>query len=363
MNPFKYAYCLLMLCFLLTNCEETIDFEPPKSIQNAIFIEGKLTKGTPSNVFVKIGQVFNFSSNPSLLLAQSVHLMDESGQSLELTSREQGIFKLTIPDNHPTFKVDYGKAYKIRLQLKNQELYESNYDTLYQAPIPTDLTIQKVPKVVQNEAGEISTAEFLAFNISTPFLTYKDGTKTRLLWEFGSVFKFSDTPNGFGRPPCRATSQEPKTCYVSFNPVANYTSLNTNMLSGNSVKDYTIYESPNLKTFVYAEGYYLSVYQQAISEQAYEYWRQINLLTNRDGSIFEQPSGKIITNFRNLGDPKGEIYGFFYATEEYVQRIYVSPDFAGNPDKACPQPPPSPICDNCLCQENSTTEKPDWWIE
>jgi len=120
MNPFKYAYCLLMLCFLLTNCEETIDFEPPKSIQNAIFIEGKLTKGTPSNVFVKIGQVFNFSSNPSLLLAQSVHLMDESGQSLELTSREQGIFKLTIPDNHPTFKVDYGKAYKIRLQLKNQ---------------------------------------------------------------------------------------------------------------------------------------------------------------------------------------------------------------------------------------------------
>jgi len=85
---------------------------------------------------------------------------------------------------------------------------------------------------------------------------------------------------------------------VSFNPVANYTSLNTNMLSGNSVKDYTIYESPNLKTFVYAEGYYLSVYQQAISEQAYEYWRQINLLTNRDGSIFEQPSGKIITNFR-----------------------------------------------------------------
>jgi len=84
-------------------------------------------------------------------------------------------------------------------------------------------------------------------------------------------------------------------------------------------------------------------------------------LTN--GSIFEQPSGKIITNIKNIDNPKAEIFGFFYATESHLKRIYVSPDFAGNPEKACPEPPPSPICDNCLCQENSTTEQPDWWVE
>ena len=354
---------IILLGILLSTCQEIIDFETPDTIKNAIFIEGKLTKGAPSTVFVKIGQVFNFSTNPSLLLGESVLIIDETGQSLPLVSREQGIFRLSIPDSHPTFKVNYGQAYKIRVQLKNQEIYESTYDTLYQAPIPTDLTIQKVPKNVQNVAGEISTEEFLAFNISTPFLTYADGTKTRFLWEFGSVFKFSDTPNGFGSFPCRATSQEPKTCYVSINPTSNYISLNSDLLSGNSINNFTFYEAPNLNTFVFAEGYYLSVYQQSISEQAFEYWQQVNLLTNRNGSIFEQPSGKVTTNIRNIDNPKAEIFGFFYATEGFVKRIYVSPDFAGNPQKVCPDRPPAPLCDNCLCQEGSSVEKPVWWVE
>ncbi len=270
---------VILLGILLSTCKEVIDFNTPDTLKDAIFIEGKLTKGDPSTVFVKIGQVFDFSTNPSLLLGESVQVIDELGQSIPLISREQGIFRLTIPNDHPTFKVEYGQAYKIRVQLRNQEVYESSYDTLYQAPIPTDLTIQKIVRNVQNAAGEINPAEFLTFNISTPFLTYNDGTKTRLLWEFGSVFKFSDTPNGTGRFPCRATSQEPKTCYVSFNPVANYTSLNSNFLSGDRITNFTFYESPNLNTFVFAEGYYLSVHQQAISEQALTYWEQVNALT------------------------------------------------------------------------------------
>lgn len=354
---------IILLGILLTTCQETIDFKTPDTIKNAIFIEGKLTKGEPSTVFVKIGQVFNFSTNPSLLVGESVEIIDESGQSLSLISRAQGIFQLNIPNDHPTFKVGYGKAYKIRVQLKNQETYESSYDTLYQAPVPTDLNFQKVSKNVQNATGEISSAEFLAFNISTPYLTYADGTKTRFLWEFGSIFKFSDTPNGFGFFPCRATSQEPKTCYVSINPSANYISLNSDLLSGDKVTNFTFFESPNLKTFVFAEGYYLSVHQQSLSEQAFEYWEQVNLLTNRNGSIFEQPSGKITTNIRNIGNPKAEIFGFFYATESFVKRIFVSPDVGGNPKKACPARPPAPLCDNCLCQEGSSTEKPDWWVE
>ncbi len=354
---------IILLGILLSTCQEVIDFETPDTIKNAIFIEGKLTKGEPSTAYVKIGQVFNFSTNPSLLVGESVQIIDESGQALSLNSREQGIFRLNIPNDHPAFKVDYGKAYKISVRLKNQETYESNYDTLYQAPAPTNLNFQKTFKNVQNAAGEISSEEFLAFNISTPFLTYADGTKTRFLWEFSGVFQFSDTPNGFGFYPCRATSQEPKTCYVSINPSANYISLNSDLLSGNEVTDFTFYEASNLNTFVFAEGYYLSVFQQSISEQAFNYWQQVNLLTNRNGSIFEQPSGKITTNIRNIDNPKAEIFGFFYVTESFVKRIYVSPDVAGNPKRACPSPPPAPLCDNCLCQEGSSTEKPEWWIE
>ena len=363
MNPFKYIYSLLIFSILLVNCQEKIDFEPPKSIKNAIFIEGKLTKGTPSTVFVKIGQVFNFSANPSLLLAQSVHLMDESGQSLELKSREQGIFKLTILDDHPTFKIAYNKAYKLRVQLNNQEIYESAYDTLYQVPEIADLKIKKVSKKVIFPDGKQETQEILAFLVSTPMIS-TNNTRPHLLWELESVFEQSDLPFGPGVRPCLATSQEPKTCYIWINPIENYRSLNTKLLSRDALIDYTVYEADNTNTFVFSEGYYLTLYQQSLSDEAYEYWSQTSQLTNRNGSIFEAPSGKIVTNFRNENNPKDEVFGFFFATESNLRRIYVAPEEANNPRSHCPPVGGhSALCDNCLCWQNSTTEKPDWWVE
>ena len=76
------AIAFILVGLLLTTCRETIDFETPNTIKNAIFIDGKITKGNPSTVLVKIGQVFDFATNPSLLLAESVQIIDESGQAL-----------------------------------------------------------------------------------------------------------------------------------------------------------------------------------------------------------------------------------------------------------------------------------------
>ncbi len=357
---------LILTGILLSTCQELIDFEPPETIKNAIFIEGKLTKGDPSTVFVKIGQVFNFVSNPSLLLAESVEILDESGQALALTSREQGIFKLNIPNNHPTFKIDYGQGYKIRLQLKNQAIYESSYDTLFQVPEMIDLKFETVSKNVIFPDGKQETQEILSFLVSTSLTTTNNSSKPHLLWEFESLFKQSDDPTapGFGVGPCIAESDTSKICYLAINPVENYIALNTKTFSGDQLVDFSIYEADNTNTFVFSEGYYLTVYQQSLSDAAYEYWAQANLLTNRNGSIFEAPSGKIVTNFSNEDNPKDEVFGFFFATESNFKRVYVAPEDAGNPRSHCPPVGGhSVLCDNCLCWQNSTTEKPGWWVE
>lgn len=365
LSKLQKAIGLILIGLLLNTCQELIDFETPDTIKNAIFIEAKLTKGNPSTVFVKIGQVFNFTTNPSLLLAESVEILDESGQSLALTSREQGIFKLSIPNNHPTFKIDYGHGYKIRLQLKNQEIYESSYDTLYQVPEMTDLKFEKITKNVIFPDGKQEIQEVISFLVSTS-LTTATKSKPHLLWEFESLFKQSDDPAapGFGEGPCIADSDTSKTCYLAINPVENYIALNTKSFSGEQLVDFSIFEADNTNTFVFSEGYYLTVYQQSLSDAAYEYWAQTNQLTNRNGSIFEAPSGKITTNFTNENNPRDEVFGFFFATESNFKRVYVSPDDAGNPRSHCPPVGGhSILCDNCLCWQNSTTEKPDWWVE
>lgn len=368
MKSLFYLFASLTLfTILLFSCRDDIEFKTPDSIQDAIFIEGKLTKGDPSLVQVTIGQVFDFSTHPGLFLADFVEIIDEEGNSLPLNTKRQGIFTLSIPSDHPTFKVDYGHAYKLRLQLRNEAIYESTYDTLYPVPIMTDLKKDKVTKVVRFADGKIVTEEFATFNVSTPLDVEHATRRAHLLWELESVFQLSDTPeSSAGRPPCVRTSAEPKTCYVSINPVENYRTINTKLLSGDKLTDFTVFEAKNTNTFVFAEGYYLTVIQESLSDEAFRYWEQANLLTNRDGSIFEQPSGKIITNFRNVDNPRDEVYGFFFATESNLKRIYVAPEFAGNPRPVCPDLipiPPNPICSNCLCQANSTTEKPEWWVE
>jgi len=157
---------LCTICFI--NCREVIEFEPPDSIKDAIFIEGKLTKGDPSFVHVKIGQVFDFSTNPSLFLADFVEILDDKGTVFPLNPRQQGIFTLSIPSDHPTFQVNYGGAYKIRLQLRNGSRYESAYDTLFPVPIMTDLTKNKVTKEVRLADGQKLTETFVTFHVSTP---------------------------------------------------------------------------------------------------------------------------------------------------------------------------------------------------
>lgn len=364
-SKLQKSITLILIGLLFTTCRDTINFEIPETIKDAVFIEGKLTKGTPSTVFVKIGQVFNFSATPSRFLAEFVHIIDESGQELALTSQEQGIFKLNIPSDHPTFKIDYGHAYKIRLQLKNQEIYESTYDTLYQVPEMLDLKLGTLSKNIKLPDGMRQTQEILSLLVSSP-LTSPNNTRPHLLWELESVFKQSDTPEGnyVRRGPCGLIEAEPKTCYLSINPVDNYISLNTKLISGDNLVDFTVYEAENTNTFVFSEGHYMTLHQQSISDAALEYWSQVNQLTNRNGSIFEAPSGKIITNFSNVANDKAEVFGYFFATDSNFRRIYISPEKAGNPRSHCPPVRDhSVLCDNCLCWQNSSREKPEWWEE
>lgn len=365
LSNLQKIFTLIFLGLLFTTCRDTIEFAVPDTIKDAIFIEGKLSKGEPSTVFVKIGQVFNFTTNPSLFLADNVEIIDESGQALELTSKEQGIFKLAIPKDHPTFKIEYGHAYKIRLQLKNQAIYESTYDTLYQVPEMADLKSDKISKSVILDDGKRLTQEIVTLVVSSP-LNSPNKSRPHLLWEIESVFKQSDSPEGFaeGIRPCGIIGREAKTCYLSINPVENYVSLNTIQLSGDTLIDFTVFEADNTNTFVFSEGHYTTIYQQSISDAAFEYWSQANQLTNRNGSIFEAPSGRIITNFYNVDNPKDEVYGYFFATESNFKRIYTSPAEAGYPRSHCPPiGGHSYLCDNCLCWPNSTTVKPDWWEE
>lgn len=350
-----------------SSCLDEIDFASAETIDEAIAIQGKVVKANPSYISVTIRGVFNFMDVPRLLDARLVTVEDESGNTVELPTGADGVFYLEVADNDPNFKIDYGKSYKINVSTFDNRNYSSSLEELLPAPSVEDLTVAKTQIETVDANGNTKTFDQLTYSVSTPLKPTNSTENARLLWEFISTYQFTDSPESYGARACRPTAIESaaKTCYITTSPQTNYISLNGQELSVDRVDNFEVLNTGI--SSIYAEGYYLTVSQQSLTQTAYDYWAQVGNVVARTGDLFQAPAGKVITNLVNTEDPKEDIFGYFYATEETVRRVYVSPDLADNPPLPCPAPPseggqaPNDCC-NCSSVTTSSTVRPVWWI-
>jgi len=350
----------------LSGCLDEIDFAKADAIDESIAIQGKIVKSEPSFISITIRGVFNFEDVPRLLDAREVTVEDESGNSVEIPSNADGIFYLELPESHP-FKVDYGKSYKVNVSTFDNRNYSSTLEELYPAPVPENLDVQRTQIETQDVNGNTKLFDQLTYSISTPIKAPSSSENSRLLWEMISTFKFTDSPESYGRRACFPTRTDEfnKTCYITSSPVTNYVTLNGPDLSVDRVDNVELLNTGLNSN--YAEGYYLTVLQQSLSPTAFAYWEQVGNVVSRTGSLFQAPAGKVITNLTNTEDAKEDIFGYFYATEQTTRRIFVSPELAGSPPLPCPSPPSESgqaanDCCNCTTAGDASTERPVWWI-
>ena len=351
----------------LSSCLDEIDFASADTIDDAIAIQGRVVKADPSYISVTIRGVFNFQDVPRLLDARLVTVEDESGNVVELPTRADGIFYLEVPDNDPNFTIDYGKSYKINVSTFDNRNYTSSLEELLPAPAIEDLTVQLTQIESTDANGNTTLFDQLTYSVSTPLQPDNSSENARLLWEFISTFQFTDSPESYGRRACFPTSidEVSKTCYVTSSPVDNYRTLDGTNLSVDRVDNFEVLNTGI--SSIHSEGSYLTVSQQSLSQTAFDYWEQVGNVVSRTGSLFQAPAGRVITNLVNVDDPREDIFGYFYATEETIRRVFVDPSVAGNPPLPCPAPPseggqaPSDCC-NCSSIGNTTTIRPVWWI-
>lgn len=355
---------LIGMALLAIACIDPIEFDRPETLQNTFSIQGKLAIGESKNIRVSIRKVFDFSSPPTLVRAKSVTLFDELGNTIEIPNRQEGIHFLDFENSD--FEIDYYKCYKLRIALFDDRVYESALECLLPVPTPEKVIVNKVEENVINGIGELEKTNLLAFSIDTPLLIDSSGTNARLLWELETTYKFTDSPEVYGRScfPIQI-DMEKKTCFYTESTFFNYVPFNGAEVSQSRINNQVVWQI--LPNSIFAEGLYLTIYQQSLTKTANIYWEQVHQLVSRTGEVFEATDAKVITNFTNVENPEDEVYGYFYATEEKLLRTYVSPSFADNPRPTCPEvlpfgTPPSNCC-NCLTHINSTLEQPIWWEE
>ncbi len=372
LKPYKVSAVLIVLGLVYWGCLDEISFPSLNDEQTAIVVEGSLRKGNPSVARITINRLFDFSAEglKAVNLREAI-LLDDEGNEREMKEISPGTYETQIPIDDPVFKVEEGRSYRIQIATFDGREFITRPDPLMPVADAGVATVEQIEKDIVDEFGEFAKQDLFLFSVNAPIAIGPDGTAGRYRYFLEQTYKLTDSPlpSFFNQEP-----DEPKTCFVTeITDVTNVLVFDGNEFTGTPEVKIPLFEKLRNNT-LFSEGYYLTVYQQSLSEDAYRYWNEISQVIERTGNMFEAPAGKIRSNFEPLdGNKKDEVFGYFYVTQEDTVRVPVSPEMADFPESFCPGPPTPPPpgerclprfpCCDCLLQPGSTLEQPEFWIE
>lgn len=354
---------VVLLLGVAWSCLDEIELGVPKGTEETIVIQGQVVKGNPSRISVTVSRLFDFTaSSVQLVNVRTVLLRDDLGNQLDIPSTDLGIYEMRLSANDARFQIEEGKSYQLVVSTFDGRTYASTFESMEPLIKADSISVKKIAKEVPDGNDGFIERDFFQYDIYTGLGKFETQEQPYLRWVLERTYRLTD-----GSAFIQA---EPKTCYITQRVnVANIPLMDPGSITADRLDGVTVLE--DLVNFFYAEGHYLNVYQQTVSEEVFRYWDNIRNVIERSGNMFEPPAGKITSNFENIDDPNDEAFGYFFVAQQDTVRIYVSPELAGSPGRLCPPPNemsqsgecPSGVCCDCLTEEVSTLRKPPFWVE
>lgn len=351
------SFIVIILSLLgLIACLDELDLKTPKGTETGLVIQGDLIKADYSIVRIRIGRIFNFDartlSSPEL---QSVKLIDEAGNEMELPNVRANIYEHIFDPIIDPIKVEYYQQYKTQILTTDGRLYESSFEELL--PLPEgDVGLRGVDDKfvsINQRTNKVEEFPAIQFLTSTP-LKLPNNENARLAWTAERTYQITDTTASQGY-----TS---KTCYIT----SNLDFDNIHLLDGKELDLDEAIDLPISKVRIsreFAEGYTYTILRKSLTQGAFDYWKQTKQAIERKGLLFEPTAGRILSNFNNVNNSQDNtVFGYFTAYTQDTTRIYIPPE-RYNIDKYCPLEGRRciHICCDCLIEEGSTTIKPYFW--
>lgn len=336
-----------------TACLDTIDIEVPTVFEKGLVIQGGLVRsGSKARVLVQFRSISDEKSQSNVIRVQNAFIHNDLGHTRELVLDVDGYYKTSLDDS-TSFSYSFGRSFFIKVTTFNGDQYVSDPEELQNSPAIESLNWKKVKKAIVNNLNQVDTGDFVEIYLSTQ----KPQNGNFLKFDVINAFKYTDQLEGF--PPG-------KLCFVTQRAdTRNVLLYDASQLPTPNIDNIPVYDHGI--DFLFSEGYYATIVQQSIGKKAFDYFTQINELNNREGSIYDAPAGRIISNIKNITRPEQNAYGFFYAVTQDTARISILPSEVGNPARQCPVPPsetsPCPVrfCCDCLSINGAKLEKPFYW--
>jgi hypothetical protein len=300
------AGAFAMVVFTILGCVEPYSPEIINEDVSLLVVDGFLNSagGSATVKLTRTIPVYSASAAPPELKAQ-VKVSDENGNEYSLIEKGNGVYEKTgIP-------IDEHQRYSLFIQTVTNEQYISE-----SVPVKISPKIDSVFWIPGNDG--------IRFYLNTK----DDNNDTRYYrWEatetyeyrsaYGSIYKLRN-----GRPIPRPVDEQINLCWRTIPP--------TNILISSSIAtNDDVIDNFELNfipkgSIKLSQRYSLLVRQFAVTEKAFDYWRELEQSTEKVGGLFDPMPSQITGNIRNVSNPQKAALGYFSAGTFSEKRIFVS---------------------------------------
>jgi len=310
----------MLLMVLGTGCVEP--FEPDIEESNKVMvIDGRLTDEEEiQTINVSISSPYN---NPQFkpVTGCVVHVEDDAGNGITFVESAEGIYQSNL---EPDFLI-VGKAYKIQVFTPDDEVYESDYDTLLAcAPIDSlsyKLEVQGTSNPRLNYYGIRFYVDVIGgFEESRNYLWTFEET-----WEYISYYPIQYIWDGSVFYDYATQLYGYKVCYLT-DSLNNFQVGSSSLMGKNEIHQLPLHfvsnQTPRLQ-----EQYSLLVAQHSLSDASFLYWDRIRAQSIESGGLFETQPSRTTGNISNINDPDEKVLGYFFVSQVQEKRITVKEAF------------------------------------
>lgn len=361
MMNIKWVPLLLVLVMVTTlQCIQEIPFEAGAGAE-LLVVNGGVSNLDEEHV-VYLSRTVGYGVPPNPVSLAQVSLHDSNTASWNFFEVSPG--KYILPKG--VFIAGIGSTYFLKILLQNGEEYQSDPEMILPPIHPDRVSWDVGREPLKSKDGYTYSVDAVQLFIHTPLIAA--GKETYLKWVTQSAFQFTTLPDC---SPFRTVY----TCYFN-NPInpGNLYLYSNQEINASQLQGFKIgYEAiePNYR---FMETHYFSVYQYRISEQAFDYYRKLDLVANQNGSIFDAIPASVQSNVYNIHNASERVLGYFQSASASIIRLRLVPgDFK---DKYALMSKDLNLCGwlrgaidskyfagccDCSALPDPIIEIPDWW--
>ena len=346
---------IVFLVLILMNCKEPITLQGEGSV-GLLVIDGKVNT-LPGPYTLRLGYTVGMDQKPSpVSSARALLVDDDTGATEEYVEGNPGVY--SVPGD--VIRGTAGHRYHVEVALADGKSYATKPEKI---PDGTGVDYPYFEIGQRSDFVDEVEVKVSVVNVYTDAQLPQSEGDHYQRWDVAETYMFEQTPI-----PNPLTGTLPLPCYVDGIPDGQRITLFSTKGLGTTKLDHLLVASRPVDQSFLARHYF-TVYQSSITLESYNYWKNVNQLINRNGSIFDTPPAPIAGNAFSKTNEDEKVLGYFEAANTVLSRFYVlRGDIALQIQPYCNDPrygiywPGYPKeCGYCLLLDNSSHTPPDWW--